>query len=183
MRRAEHILEEFLVASARMGDEPAFRRLVEFRSPKLLAHATRLLGDVELARDAVQDAWIEIVNGLHSLRDDRAFATWAYKITSRCCARMVKKAVRDREIERAIEHNEDAVPSAADGFEIERDAVRKAIWGLPREQRAAIALFYLEDMSVGEVASALDVPIGTVKTRLMHARTKLRTALKGHDDG
>ena len=57
-----------------------------------------------------------------------------------------------------------------------------AIATLPRDQAATIALFYLEDMSVGEVSTALDVPVGTVKTRLMHARRKLRSVLEGDDD-
>ena len=51
------------------------------------------------------------------------------------------------------------------------------------EQRAAVALFYNEDLSVAEIAVALSVPAGTVKTRLMHARSKLRAALKGEDHG
>ncbi len=59
--------------------------------------------------------------------------------------------------------------------------MRRAIKTLPPEQQAAIALFYLEDMSVAEVAVALDVPAGTVKTRLMHARRKLRDALEGDE--
>ena len=61
-------------------------------------------------------------------------------------------------------------------------AVRRAIRSLPPAQAAAISLFYLEDMSIAEVAVALDVPPGTVKTRLMHARSKLNKALKGTGD-
>ena len=61
------------------------------------------------------------------------------------------------------------------------DGVRRAIRTLPPEQQAAIALFYLEEMSVAEVAVALDVPAGTVKTRLMHARRKLRGVLEGDE--
>ena len=60
--------------------------------------------------------------------------------------------------------------------------MRAAIAALPPAQAATVALFYLEDLSVAEVATALDVPVGTVKTRLMHARTKLR-ALLGDDNG
>ena len=63
--------------------------------------------------------------------------------------------------------------------DLDSEKVRKAMAGLPPEQRAAIALFHLEEMSVAEVAVALDVPAGTVKTRLMNARRKLRAALEG----
>jgi len=57
--------------------------------------------------------------------------------------------------------------------------LRAALAALPPEQRAAIGLFYLEDLGVAETATALNVPAGTVKTRLMHARRKLRAALEG----
>ena len=182
MRKKEHIYEEFLVASAKLGDRQALNRLVEIRGPKLLAHASRLLGNVEQARDATQDAWIEIIKGLKKLEDDRAFASWAYRITTRRCARDIKKAQAQRRLlkttaEEAEQYEPDKGPGAADAH-----AVRAAIKTLPPEQSATVALFYLEDMSVGDVARALDIPSGTVKTRLMHARTKLKTALKGDLD-
>jgi len=66
------------------------------------------------------------------------------------------------------------------GPEIER--LHAAICDLPPAQRAAIALFHFEEMSVAETAVALDVPAGTIKTRLMHARRTLRAVLEGDDD-
>ncbi|MDP8994590.1 MAG: ECF-type sigma factor, partial [Pseudomonadota bacterium] len=68
----------------------------------------------------------------------------------------------------------------ADG-RLDADQLRAAIRALPPGQRSAVALFHLEEMSVAEVAVALDVPAGTVKTRLMHARRKLRAALEGEE--
>ena len=61
--------------------------------------------------------------------------------------------------------------------------MRHAISRLPPDQAATIALFYLDDLTVTEVATALDVPMGTVKTRLMHARRKLRALLEGENNG
>ena len=63
----------------------------------------------------------------------------------------------------------------------DHDLLRAAIRALPAEQRTAIALYHFEELSVAEVAVALDVPAGTVKTRLMHARRKLRAALGGDE--
>lgn len=182
MRKKEHIYEEFLVASAKLGDQTAMTRLVALRGPKLLAHATRLLGNVEQARDATQDAWIEILKGLKRLNDDRAFASWAYMITTRRCARIIKTTQSQRQVAQAVLSEENTSeaekgPEAADAH-----TVRNAIKTLPANQQATVALFYLEDMSVTEVARALDIPNGTVKTRLMHARTKLKEALKGEWD-
>lgn len=173
------ILDEYLVASARTGDRRAFERLAERWHRRLLSHAWRLLGDSETARDAAQEAWAEIVSGLPRLADPGAFPAWAYRIVSRRCAKAIVGAQGRRRLEAAVadEPPPEAAPAAGGDVDVER--MRAAIGALPPEQRAAIALFHLEEMSVAEVAVALDVPAGTVKTRLMHARRKLRAVLEG----
>lgn len=171
----EEALDGFLVASARVGDRRALELLAERWDPKLRAHATRLLGDAEQAREAVQDGWIEIVRGLRGLRDDAAFPAWAYRIVSRRCAKLIGRAQRRRQLADALAT--EPAPGRAETTDVDR--LRAAIRTLPPDQRAAVALFYYEDLSVAETALALDVPAGTVKTRLMHARRKLRIALEG----
>lgn len=179
-RDRERILDAYLVASARLGDRHALDLLVRRWNGKLAAHAWRLLRDQEGAKDAVQEAWAEMVRGLSRLRDDGAFAPWAFRIVSRRCARHIGRLRGQRRLA-----DEMAAAPVEDGFaepsSLDVEAVRRAIRTLPPEQQAAIALFYLEDMSVAEVAVALDVPAGTVKTRLMHARRKLRVALEGDE--
>ena len=97
---AERALDEYLVASARTGDRRAFGLLVRRWNGKLLAHAWRLLGDGEKAKDAVQDGWNEIVRGLPKLADTRAFPAWACRSVSRRCGRLIGQARQDR---RAVE--------------------------------------------------------------------------------
>lgn len=179
-RDRERILDAYLVASARLGDRKALSILVQRWNGKFLAHAWRLLRDREGAKDAVQESWAEIMRGLSRLRDEGAFAAWAYRIVSRRCARHIGRLQGERLLaeEMAAAPVEDSV---AEPSSLDVEAMRKAIRTLPPEQQAAIALFYLEDMSVAEVAVALDVPAGTVKTRLMHARRKLRGALEGDE--
>ena len=175
---ASRVLDLYLLASVRAGDAKAFELLARRWQKKLLAHAWRLLGgDVEGARDAVQEGWVEIVKGLSRLRDDRAFPAWAFRIVSRRCARQIGTAVRDRLIVADTAVMETDQPSLEATGDEER--LRAAVRALPTDQRAAIALFHFEDMSIAEVAVALDVPAGTVKTRLMHARRKLRATLEG----
>ena len=175
-KEAERALDAYLIASARTGDGKAFALLFERWNPRLTAHAWRLLGDREAAGDAVQEAWAEIVRGLGRLADLSAFPAWAYRIVSRRCAKAIGRKVREREAADmlAAEPEERGEGPGPDPLRL-----RRAIDALPPDQRAAIALFYLEDMSVAEVAVALAVPAGTVKTRLMHARHKLRAALEG----
>ena len=145
IRTRAQAFDDYLVAAARTGDRKAFGLLARRWQGRLLAHAWRLTGEVDLAREAAQDGWIEIVRGLGRLRDDQAFPAWAYQI----------------------------------GGALATPALARALAALPPEQRAAVALFHLEDMSIAETAIALNVPAGTVKTRLMHARRKLRAALEG----
>lgn len=177
--RVSRVLDEYLLVAARAGDRTAFDALARRWQRRLLAHAWRLLGDAEAARDAVQEGWVEIVRGLSGLRDERAFPVWAYRIVSRRCAKAVGAAVRGRQL--ATELEAAGAPETAPESDRDHDRLRAAIRALPAEQRAAIALFHFEELSVAEVAVALDVPAGTVKTRLMHARRKLRAALGGDE--
>ena len=96
------ILDEYLVASARAGDAKAFDLLARRWQKKLIAHAWRLTGDAEAARDAAQLGWIEIVRGLDRLQDERAFPAWAYRIVSRVCAKQIGEAVRRRRLSAEI---------------------------------------------------------------------------------
>jgi len=173
-----HLLDAYLVASARAGSREAFERLVTNWHPRLLAHAVRLTGEREIARDAVQVAWGEIVRGLGGLRDEQAFAAWAYRIVSRSCAGEIKGKVRRRELAAAVKQEPQQTftepVEPGDG-----SALRRAIRALPPGERAAIALYHFEEMSVAQTAVALNVPVGTAKTRLMNARRKLRTLLEG----
>ena len=182
MRKKEHIYEEYLVASAKLGDAHAMRRLVEFRGPKLMAHATRLLGDREQAKDATQDAWADILKGLVRLQDNRAFAAWAYRITTRRCGKLIRGLQASRKLAQDLPHETEWVTKDQGEDAADACTVRAALLQLPPDQRATMALFYLEDMSVADVAQALDIPAGTVKTRLMHARAKLKDILKGKLD-
>jgi RNA polymerase sigma-70 factor (ECF subfamily) len=171
-------LDAYLVSSARLRDRHALGLLVLRWHDKLFAHAWRLLRDEERAKDAVQDGWAEMLRGLSRLRDDGAFAAWAYRIVSRRCARQIGRIQAERRVAEEI-----AAYAVEEDFSepstLDTDTVQKAIAALPGEQQATVALFYLEDLSVAEVAVALDVPAGTVKTRLMHARSKMRAALDG----
>ena len=186
MRRdASRILDEYLVVSARSGDRSAFNQLAQRWQPKLLAHAYRLMGDTEQARDIVQDGWSDIVKGLGKLDDAALFPAWAYRIVSRRTVDVIRRSQRQRKITSAYMDEPKVSSTSATNIEAKADAtpLRAAMAELPPEQRAAIALFYLEDFSVTEVSVALSVPAGTVKTRLMHARRKLRAHFEGGPNG
>jgi RNA polymerase sigma-70 factor (ECF subfamily) len=179
-REAERILDEYLAASARAGDRGALERLAMRWEKKLVRHAFRLTGDIEAARDAAQDGWADIVRGLPGLVDAALFPSWAFRIVTRRSADAIRRNQRRRRTEAALAREPGAAERSAAAVEALTDAaaVRRTLAELPADQRAAIALFYLEDLSVAEIAVALAVPPGTIKTRLMHARRRLRAALE-----
>lgn len=174
---------DYLVVKAAAGGPGAFDPLFARWHGRFLRHAWRLIGEEELARDAVQEAWAEIARGLPALRERAAFPAWAYRIVTRRCAKTVRRLQKQRRADAALEAEPAPAPdetSAADR-RLDRRAVAAALARLPKEQRAAIDLFYLDGLSVAEIAVALDAPIGTVKTRLMHARRKLRADIEGDE--
>ena len=184
-RDAERILDEYLAAAARAGDRAAWERLVTRWQPRLLRHAWRLTGNADQARDRVQEAWVEILRGLHRLDDVAAFPAWAFRIVTRRCQRGFARAARERQgiAELSHETNELAVDHASGEHAAELANVIAVMRELPAPQRVALALFYLDNLGVAEIAIALDVPPGTVKTRLMHARNKIRARLEGESHG
>jgi len=180
-RRLPRVYDEYLVVSAQAGDRAAFTRLAENWQKRLLAHAYRLTGDPELALDVVQDGWADIVRGLPSLKEPSVFPAWTYRIVTRRAADAIGRVQRKRRTEAAYAQEPGKPDMSATTMEIGVDTspLHKAIATLPAKQRAVIALYYLEEFSIAEISVALSVPAGTVKTRLMHARKKLRTILEG----
>jgi len=174
----DRLYDEFLTASARAGDRAAFNALARRWEKRLVRHAWRLVGDAEAARDIAQDGWAAIASGLKRLDDSAAFPAFAFRIVSRRAADFIRRRRRQRALDGAVAAEPGDLPPTDDAADAAASAraINKAMATLPAEQRAAIALFYLEDLSVAEIAVALDVPAGTVKTRLMAAREKLRTA-------
>ena len=179
-RDSRRVLGEYLVIAAQTGDRAASGQLARLWQPALLRHALRLTGETELARDTLQDAWIDILRGLGGLSDAAAFPAWAYRIVTRKSAASVRGLQRRRQTGAALA----AEPEAADDGERNAEALAgrgplaRALATLPVEQRTAMALFYIDDFTVAEIAVALSVPAGTIKTRLMHARRKMRAALE-----
>jgi len=174
----DRLLDEYLVLSAQTGNRAALDGLVRRYHRRFVGHAWRLLGDRDLAEEAVQSAWIEVLKGLKALKDERLFAAWAYRIVTRQAGRRIGRLVADRAVQADLAH---AADHAADPAQPDSPGFARALAGLPPPQRAAIALHYYDGLSIPEIAVALEVPAGTVKTRLMHARLRLKAALEGRE--
>ncbi len=180
-RTTKQIVDAYLVACAALGERAAQEQLVERYHHRFLRHACRLLGNVEQAKDVVQEGWIDILRGLPKLNDENAFAAWSFRIITRKCFGHISTRRKRAQTLRTMECEPAPANNAEAEFELaaERRSLQAALAELSPEHQAAIALFYLEEMSVAETAVALDIPVGTVKSRLLNARKKLRAVLEG----
>jgi RNA polymerase sigma-70 factor (ECF subfamily) len=171
-RSADDILDEWLVIRCQAGEPEALRRLVGRWQARLLAHARRLLDRGDAAADATQEAWLAIVRGLHRLDDPARFGPWAYAILTNKCRDAQRRGARASA--ESIEDRAAPQVDADDG----RDELRVALRSLSPDHRAVLALHYLDGMALADIATALEVPVGTVKSRLHHARDRLRASLE-----
>jgi RNA polymerase sigma-70 factor (ECF subfamily) len=177
----DRALDEYLVLLSQAGSTQALDGLARRWTPRLLRYAARVLGGsgdaAETARDIVQETWIGAIRGLPRLRDPAQFPAWIYGIATRKCADAVRANRRRRKLDAqsaAGGSRQDPAPPAEHQIDL-----AKSIRGLPPMHRAVVHLFYREDMSVEEIASILEIPAGTVKSRLHHAREALRQQLGG----
>lgn len=174
-----HITDEWLVLRAQGGDGAALAALVGRNQGLVLRHALRLTNDPEAAADVAQEAWLAVVRGLDRLEDPRAFHAFALRIVSNKAADWKRGRVRRRrawEGLRALAERFAALsPDAPTG---DARALGEAMGALSAEHAVVVALHYAEGLPLGAIAAALDVPVGTVKSRLHHARERLRLALQ-----
>lgn len=172
------LVDDYLVVAAQGGSKAAFDQLVRRHHRRFVAHAWRLLGQREAAEDAAQAAWIEILRGIGSLREAATFRAWAYRIVSRQVARRIGSSIAERA---GLADLASIATGASEPEALPSPGLGRALASLQPGQRAALALRYHEGLSLAEVAVALEIPVGTVKTRLHHARLQLKSVLEGHE--
>ena len=171
----QRLYDEFLVLAVLSGERRAAEQLARRWRPRLLRTARRLLGDADRAEDVVQDTWIGIARGLPRLRDPAQFPAWAFGILRRRCADAHRKRYRDEARLDALDDDSGATPASGES----RSALDGAFRSLPEAQRLTAILFYSEGLTLAEIARVTDVPVGTAKSRLFHARRHLKQQLDG----
>ena len=170
-------MDQDLVVRAQKGDQDAFEALALKSHARLQAVAVGILRDPHLAEDAVQQALLDIWRDLRRLRDPVRFEGWSYRLLVRVCyaeAKRQPKWATETAVPEAFE------PMAADAYSavMHRDQLERAFSRLSVEHRAVVVLHRLQGMPVEQVADVLDIPIGTVKSRLSRAMEGLRAALE-----
>ena len=170
-----------LVVRARQGDHGAFSELAARSIGGLTAAARMILRDEYGAQDAVQDTLLEAWRSLPGLRDPDRFEAWLHRLLVRSCFRRAKRSRGRGQLEiRLTPADEPASPGAEREFAI-HDQLERGLARLSAEQRAVVVLVYYLDLPLADAARALDIPLGTTKSRLNRATQALRAAIEADD--
>jgi RNA polymerase sigma-70 factor, ECF subfamily len=187
------LTDDELVAQSRAGDERAFRALVEKYQRRAYGIALGILRNPEDAMDASQNAFIKVFRNLHGFKGDSSFYTWLYRIVVNVCIDHCRKhgKMKPVEYDETFRRRDEAavvVPLSGNtkpmhpGAKFENDELRaqlnKALGELSENHRSIIVLREVEGLSYEEIAEVMDCHLGTVMSRLHHARKNLQKALK-----
>lgn len=165
--------DTLLIVRCQLGERAAFDDLISRWTPSLHRYALKLAQDRDIADDLVQDVWLKVLRGLGRLREPERFRPWLFGIAHRTFVdRLRIRYAQPADAQCDLGALTD--PTAGhDPFALKRD-VHQGLDALPVIEREILTLFYLEDMPHADIATALAIPIGTVKSRLHRARTLLR---------
>jgi len=173
----DKVFDALLVLQYQSGDKKALTILVKRHHKRFCSHAYWYLRDMDCSKDVVQDCWTIIINKLEKLRDPNSFSSWAMRIVTR---KSLDFLIKDKTKREWLRHYQS--DSVEDSKEVEKrnevNRLKYAIKSLQENQQIVLRLFYIQEYSLKEISDILDVSVGTVKSRLFHAREKLKTILK-----
>ena len=170
-------MDEDFIELARRGDSEAFHQIIISYHPLIWRMARTLLNNPAMAEDACQEIWIDAWRGLPSFTAGHAFRPWLLTIAAHRCHKLLRQRYQSQESFAATLMPDIADPATplADIFHSEtRQELYRAITLLPCEQQQVITLRYFADLDLAEIAAVLNVPIGTVKSRMHRAMVTLR---------
>ena len=166
-----------LVVQAQQGDRHAFGELVRLNREGVINVVCRLCGDANLAEDAAQEAFIRAWKHLPNYEPRSPFRNWVYRIATNAALDVLRRERETVDVDGLPLASAEQGPEAAvEGLE-RGEQVRQAVLALPPASRAVLVLREYEGLSYREIAETLDIPIGTVMSRLNYARKRLRQSL------
>lgn len=175
---SQAVYQQLLVVRSQLGDRDALAEIVKLWEPRLTYYVRRLLSLEQDAQQVMQEVWLKVLSGLGKLHDPARFAPWLYTLTRYT----VMDHLRDSYTRRQLLSGDKTEELPDDNDESLRfDDAEQVHYGLSQisvVDREVLTLFFLNDLSVSDVADVLKVPVGTVKSRLYYARKALFAVLQ-----
>ena len=168
-----------LVVRCQIGDCSAFEELVAACQPRLRGFLFKLVGGLEAVDDLAQEVWVDVFHDLPRLANPDAFLPWFYRIARNRAYRLFRRRGQTVESLDAQEMTVAEEEDPADEFTAEdAKAVHEALDRISPEHREVLLLRFMEDMSYDDIAAVVGCHVGTVKSRLHHAKQTLRAILE-----
>ena len=165
-----------LVKKSKQGDGNAFSKLIKLFEKDLYRVAIAMLKNNDDALDCIQETILSAYKSIKGLAQAEYFKTWLIKILINKCNDALKKKSK------TIPYSE--IPAVAEGYQsTDKFEVRDAVDHLEDELKVLVVLYYFQDISIGDIAAALRIPEGTVKSRLSRARSRLKELLNYSEKG
>jgi RNA polymerase sigma-70 factor (ECF subfamily) len=174
---------ELLAIRCQLGERGAFDELVDRWHTPLWNYIRRIANRDDVAEELVQETWLRVLRGIVKLREPARLVEWIFGIAHRVLMdRLREKYRRAAVFDGAIEASLQELPASSDEDAREDlEQLFKEIDRLPLPQQELLALYYLDELTVDEVGRVLDVPAGTVKSRLFQIRKVLRQTLTAEE--
>jgi len=171
--RDKYLIEQYLA-----GDKSTLPILVKRWHKIFCEKAFWILQDKNLAKDVAQECWIIIIKRLHTLKNLDSFKSWALRIVyTKAIDAHKQRSKGFQELAKEDRVEDTRTDETGDNLAL-KSALAKAIQNLSKDKQDIIRLFYMEEYSINEISSFLQIPVGTVKSRLFKAREKLKLILK-----
>jgi len=174
----EQIYYELLVLRCRRRDKGAMEELIHHWERRLFYYIRRLLDSEEDTWDVLQETWLKIIGSIGDLREPRSLPMWLYRIARNTAMSRLRGRYADRAL---LDDSEDIseVDQTTDTFSFEdAEMVHYGLSQLSLPHREVLTLFFLQDLSIDEIAELLGVAPGTIKSRLHFAKRALRAVLE-----
>lgn len=171
------------------GDQDAYAEVVEIYKDKIFQICYRMLGNRHEAEDIAQEAFLRAYVNINSFNINLKFSSWLYRIATNLCIDRIRKKKPDYYLDAEVAGTDgltmySQIPAETrlpeedvESLEL-RDTIQKEISKLPEKYRTVIVLKYIEELSLNEISAILDIPLGTVKTRIHRGREALRKQLR-----
>ena len=178
----ESVYDQLLVLRCQKGDTQALEELVERWEPRLFYYVRRLVDHEVDAWDVLQKTWLKVMRGISQLRDAQSLPAWMYTLARRTAIDHGRQRL-DRHLPLTALEMTDEPPDDMDSTLIfdNAEAVHSALERLSRPHREVLTLFFLQDLSIDQIADVIGVAAGTVKSRLYYARRALRETMGAED--
>lgn len=173
----KHIDIELIIAY-QDGDKSAMASLVKRWHVEFCKKAYWLLKDADLSKDIAQECWRTIIDKIHMLENPSSFKPWAFRIIYCKSMDALREQSRKRSKEFELNQNQNIIIEQDHDHAYLKEALLKALQQLPQHQQIVIRLFYTEEYSLKEISQLLNISVGTAKSRLFHARERLKKIIK-----